>query len=184
MNIYEMAEEFKISLKKLKAMEKRGCLRVDGSAAESDPIRATLAKGNRLPVPQLVQLVEAPALLIDLGRFSEEAERQIAELGKPSAAPREISGLISEAAKNEPDAVAALMTWIKATLPSGKAVGHSWLAVRLLLGVPANLRKYEAPRIGRALLNCRNHPSFAGWWSVKPGVSQNSTIYHQSALDL
>lgn len=179
MNIYEMAEEFKISLKKLKAMEKRGCLRVDGSAAESDPIRATLAKGNRLPVPQLVQLVEAPALLIDLGRFSEEAERQVAELDKPQAAPRHVAGLISEAAKNEPEAVADLMAWIKATLPAGRSVGHSWLAVRLLLGVPASTRKYEAPRIGRALLNIRNRPEFAGWWTVKPGVSQNSTLYHR-----
>ena len=184
MNIYEMAEEFKISLKKLKAMEKRGCLRVDGSAQEADPIRATLVKGNRLPVPQLVQLVESPALLLDLGRFTEEAERQVAELDKPQAAPLDVAGLISEAAKNEPDAVAALMAWIKATLPAGRSVGHSWLAVRLLLGVKPNLRKFEAPRIGRALLNVRNRPEFAGWWTVKPGVSQNSTVYQKIALDL
>jgi hypothetical protein len=185
MNIYEAAEKHKLSLKKLRAMDKDGLLRLDESASASDPIRATLIKGNPLPVSQLVQLIEEPSLLLDLGKYAKDAETQVAALGKPETqvAPKHAAAAVTEAAKNEPEAVALLVDWLRQVIPS-RPVGHAYLATRLLLGIPAAIRKYEAPRIGRALLNCRNHPALAGWWKVKPGASQNSTIYQKLALDL
>lgn len=185
MNIYEVSEKFKISLKKLRLMEKAGVLRLDESAKASDPIRASFLNGNPLPVWQLVQLIEEPGLLLDLGKYAADAERQVAALGHPERepAPKEVAAYLTDAAKNEPEAVAILVRWLKQTVPA-RPVGHSYLAARLLLGIPASLRKSEAPRIGRALLNCRNHPQFAGWWKVKPGVTQNSTVYQKLALDL
>jgi len=185
MNIFEVAEKHKLSLKKLRAMDKDGLLRLDESASAADPIRATLIKGNPLPVAQLVQLIEEPALLLDLGKYAKEAETQVAALGKPAneVAPKPVAAAVTDAAKNDPEAVALLVAWLKETIPA-RPVGHAYIATRLLLGIPASIRKYEAPRIGRALLNCRNHPTFAGWWTVKPGVSQNSTVYQKLALDL
>ena len=186
MNIYEVAERFKISLKKLRAMDKAGLLRLDESASASDPIRATLIKGNPLPVAQLVQLIEEPALLLDLGKYATAAEAQVAALGiktEHAAAPKPVAAAVTDAAKNDPEAVAILVAWLKETIPA-RPVGHAYLASRLLLGIPPAIRKFEGPRIGRALLNCRNHPSFAGWWTVKPGASQNSTVYQKLALDL
>lgn len=186
MNIYEVAEEFKISLKKLRAMDKKGILRLNENASASDPIRARLMNGDPLPVWQLVQLIEEPALLLELGKYAETARGQVAVLGiktEHAAAPKPVAASVTDAAKNDPEAVATLIAWLKETIPS-RPVGHAYLATRLLLGIPASIRKYEAPRIGRALLNCRNHPTFAGWWTIKPGASQNSTIYRRLALDL
>lgn len=180
MNIFEVSERHKISLKKLRAMDKDGLLRLDESASASDPIRATLMKGNPLPVSQLVQLVEEPSLLLDLGRYAADAERQLGTLGaKPGGAPKPVAAAVTDAAKNEPEAVAILIAWLKEIIPP-RPVGHAYIAARLLLGIPPAIRKYEAPRIGRALLNCRNHPSFAGWWTVK----EKNTIYLKLALDL
>lgn len=185
MNIFEVSEKFKISLKKLRAMDKAGILRLDESASAADPIRATLIKGNPLPVAQLVQLIEEPALLLDLGNYAETARSQVAALGKPERepAPKIVAAAVTDAAKNDPEAIATLVAWLKETIP-GRPVGHAYLATRLLLGIPASIRKFEGPRIGRALLNCRNHPALAGWWTVKPGASQNSTVYQKLALDL
>lgn len=185
MNIYEAAEKFKISLKKLRAMDKAGILRLDESANASDPIRATLMNGDPLAVWQLVQLVEEPALLLNLGKYAQEAEKQLAALRDPlsQAAPKSAAAAVTDAAKNDPEAVAILCTWLRDIIPA-RPVGHAYLAVRLLLGIPPAIRKYEAPRIGRALLNCRNNPALSGWWTVKPGVKQNSTIYRKLALDL
>jgi hypothetical protein len=185
MNIYEVAERHKISLKKLRAMDKDKLLRLDESANASDPIRATLMNGDPLPVRQLVQLIEEPGLLLDLGKYTSTAEAQIAALGKPQneIAPKPVAAAVTDAAKNDPEAVAILVAWLKEIIPP-HPVGHAYIATRLLLGIPESIRKQQAPRIGRALLNCRNHPSFAGWWSVKPGVSQNSTAYQKLALDL
>lgn len=167
MNIYEVAERHKLSLKKLRAMDKDGLLRLDESASASDPIRATLIKGNPLPVPQLVQLIEEPSLLMDLGKYARAAETQVAALAKPEngIAPKPVAAAVTDAAKNDPEAVAILVDWLKKVIPASP-VGHAYVATRLLLGIPASIRKYEAPRIGRALLNCRNHPAFVGWWRV------------------
>ena len=186
MNIFEAAEKYKLSLKKLRAMDKDGLLRLDESTSASDPIRATLIKGNPLPVAQLVLLIEEPGLLLDLGKYASEAERQLAALGKPlnEIAPKPVAAAVTEAAKNEPEAVVLLVEWLRQIIPE-RAVGHAYLATRLLLGIPPAIRKYEAPRIGRALLNCRNNPALAGWWSVgHRGASQNSTIYRKLVLDL
>lgn len=185
MNIFEVSEKHKISLKKLRAMEKDNLLRLDESASASDPIRATLQNGDRLSAWQLVQLVEEPALVLELGKYTAAAASQVDELGHPERQPatKPAAAAITDAAKNDPEAVAVLCDWLKSVIPS-RPVGHAYLATRILLGIPPALRKSEAPRIGRALLNCRNSPALAGWWKVKPGVSQNSTVYQKLVLDL
>lgn len=185
MNIFEVSEKHKISLKKLRALDKDGILRLDESASASDPIRATLQNGDPLPVWQLVQLVEEPALILELGKYSAAAQSQVDALGHPERqpAPKSAAAAVTDAAKNDPDAVALLVDWLKSVIPT-RPVGHAYLATRLLLGIPPAIRKFEGPRIGRALLNCRNNPAMAGWWSVKPGASQNSTIYRKLVLDL
>lgn len=185
MNIYEIAEKHKISLKKLRALDKDKLLRLDESANAADPIRATLINGDPLPVWQLVQLIEEPSLLLELGKYAAEAGSQVDALGKPQneVAPKPVAAALTDTAKNDPEAVALMVDWLKQVIPT-RAVGHAYLATRLLLGIPLTLRKSEAPRIGRALLNCRNHPSMVGWWTVKPGASQNSTIYRKLVLDL
>lgn len=182
MNIYEFCEEFKISLGKARKMNKRGVLRLDGGDSEAaGEMRHYLGRGQALPAAHLVALLEDPALLLDLGRYADRAEQQIAELGakvKDDAAPREIVAYVTDAAKGDPEAVGVLLDWLKTILPA-RPVPHSFIAVRLLLGLAPSIRQYDVPRIPRALLNCRRHDAFAGWWKIETRAGRNITIYSQ-----
>lgn len=185
MNIFEISEKHKISVKKLRAMDKDGLLRHDASTTALDEIRSTLKTGNRLSVAQLVHLVELPAGLLELGKYAEKARVQIAELDNPAGqvAPREVAAQILEAFEKQPAAVAALVEWFKTIIPA-HPVGHAYLATRLLLGVPEASRRFDVPRLARVMAHCREHPGFAGWWRKEKSVSRNRTVYQKNALDL
>lgn len=182
MNIYEFCEKYKISLTKARRMDRDKVLRLDGgenkAAAE---MRHYLGRGQALPAAHLVALVEEPSILLDLGRYAERADAQLSELGpnvKDEAAPREIVAYIEGAAKNDPDAVDTLLGWLMEILPS-KPVPHSFIAVRLLLGLAPSIRGYDVPRIPRALLNCRKREEFADWWRTEKTPSRNVTLYQR-----
>lgn len=187
MNIFEISEKSKISVKKLRVLDKLGVLRHDASATELDGMRNTFREGNQLNVAQLVYLVENPAGLLELGRYAEKARAQMESIrdvaGQVKAAPPEISAQILEAFEKEPKAIAAIVEWCKSILPA-EPVGHSYIAVRLLLGVPENVRRFDIPRLQRVMMNCRDHPNFAGWWRREKLVSRNRTVYQKLALDL
>lgn len=182
MNIYEVARDFKISLSKLRKLDKAGLLRLDKSDPIVDAMRFYLGKGKPLTVPQLVALVESPALIEDLGDKAGTALAQVAMLNAPTAAPFEVAAEIDQAARGDLDAIGRIVPWLKSTLIAAESqghgvVGHHYLAVRLALASPAGLRDYNMARIPRALLNCRRYPGFAGWWRVGAKGSSNVTQY-------
>lgn len=182
MNIYEVAAQFKISVSKLRKLDKAGLLRLDKAHPLTDAMRFYLSKGKPLTVPHLVALVESPALIEELGDKAGAALAQVAILNAPTAAPLEIVAEIDQAARGDSDAVGRLIPWIKATIVAAAAQGHPivnhhYLAVRLALGSPASLREYNTARIPRALLNCRRHPGMAGWWRVVPKGSVTASEY-------
>jgi hypothetical protein len=185
MNIFEISEKHKISVKKLRAMDKDNLLRHDASTTALDEIRSTLKTGNRLNVGQLVYLVENPGGLLELGKYASKAEAQLAELDNPAGqvAPREVAALILDAFEKQPAAIAKLVEWLKTVIPA-HPVGHAYLATRLLLGVQENMRRHDTPRLQRAMMNCRDHPAFDGWWRTEKTVSRNRTVYQKLALDL
>lgn len=186
-NIFDFCEKFNISLAKARKMDKAGFLRLDDSLPDaSAEIRRTLANGDDLTAAQLVELVENPGAMMDLGRYATRAEEQIAALGRVEAAPKEIAAHVTFAAKGEDESVQALCEWLCEIIPF-EPVGHSFIAVRLLLGIPANIRHFDVPRIPRALLECRKREEFVGWWRVEKRKSRNVTIYQRPAkitLDL
>lgn len=185
MNIFEISERHKISVKKLRAMDKDNLLRHDASTTTLDEMRATLKTGNRLNVGQLVHLIEAPAGLLELGKYAGKAQSQLAELDNPTGqvAPREVAAQILDAFEKQPAAIAALVEWLKSVIPA-HPVGHAYIATRLLLGVPENMRKHDTARLQRAMMNCRDHPAFSGWWRTEKSVSRNRTVYQKLELDL
>lgn len=185
MNVFEFSERYKLSLAKARRIKKDHPQIFDEADSRFDAMRSTLSKGNRLTAPQLVQLVENPGNLLELGKHAAEATRQFAELGdaKGQAAPRLVVANLMEAAKGEPEAVQILADWMRKVIPSDP-VEHAYLAVRLLLGLPENLRKSEGARIPRALLNARNHASLAGYFHVEKVASQKRTIYQKKGFDL
>lgn len=184
MNIFEFCERYHISLAKARKIAKDNPAWFNATGNAFDLIRASLANGDRLTAAQLVELIEEPGGLLELGKYAGRAESELAALGKTQAAPREVVANIMEAAKGEPDALQILVDWLK-TIIGDSPVGHAFIAVRLLLGTPASIRRSEGPRIPRALHNARNHPDFAGHWHTKPGnKNRNITIYQKLALDL
>lgn len=189
MNIFELSDKSGIAVKRLRILDKLGALRHDASTTPTDEILATLKGGNRLNVGQLVYLVENRGELLELGKYTDKARAQLAEIGNTTGqgAPREIASQILEAFEREPAAVAALVAWAKTIIPA-RPVGHAFIAARLLLGVPKATRGYDAPRLRRVMLNCREHPEFAGWWKHEKiqgtKKSRNRTIYQKLALDL
>lgn len=186
MNIFEIAEKGKVSLSTLRRLEKLGALRTDGISGEFDEIRAGLMKGNEPSAMHLVTLIENRAGLLELGKYAETATRALAAVGEAQsqAAPREVGASILAAAKDEPEAVDALEAWLKQTLAHGRLVSHAYIATRLLLGIPASLRKAESVRIPRALLNVRKRASFANYWHSEKGTSRNRTFYQKKGFDL
>lgn len=179
MNLFEFTEKFKISLRKARAMEKAGVLRLDENTNErATEIRLLLSKGQPLTAAQLCELVEDPALVLDLGRYAARAREQIDALGnvKAETAPKEIAAYISEAARGDQEAVSVLLNWLFEIIPA-KRVGHSFIAVRLLLGLAPSVRKFDVPRIPRALLECRRRQEFAEWWTVEARGTRSQTFY-------
>lgn len=184
-SIHEFCAEFHISLAKARRMDKRGWLRIDGKTTPVDEIRLALKRGARLTVAQLVELIENPAGVLELGKYASTAEKQLDALKDPKReiAPREVAANILEAYQNQGEAVAIVAAWLRSIIPA-EPVGHAYVATRLLLGVPENIRKFDVPHMQRALMNCRAHPAMRGLWRTVQEKSRNVTVYQKIGLDL
>lgn len=179
MNLFEFCETFKVSLAKARKMDKAGVLRLDHNTSEAaQAIRHWLSNGQPLTAAMLCELIEQPGILLDLGKYADKARLELAALGdaRKEAAPKLVAAHIADAARGDRDAVLVLVDWIKGILPA-RPVGHSWIAARLLMGLPANVRKFDIPRVPRALLQCRKRPEFAGYWAIEARGAKTFTHY-------
>lgn len=183
MNIYEIAEKSGVSLRSVRKLEKLGVLKVGAVDPMIDKIVYMLGKSQQLPVDALAALVEAPDMMQELGRYSGEAEFQVSSLGKVERdkAPGDVAAEIDSAAKGDDAAIAKIADWLKTVIPTDCAVGHHFVAVRLLLGAPLSVRKHSYSRLARALLNVRRHPGFAGWSSYTQEGRHKLSQYHRPA---
>lgn len=181
MNIFEYADKYEISLKKARRQLKDGVLRLDESIdPQTVEIRDWLSRGQNLTAAQLCTLIENPGVLLDLGRYMDKAQDQLDALGdaKGEVAPKMVAAYVTDAARGDEEAVNVLVGWAKQILPN-KPVPHSYIAVRLLLGLAPNVRHFDIPRVPRALLNCRKREDFAPWWRVEKRKSRSVTLYQQ-----
>lgn len=179
MNLIEFCETFKVSLPKARKMKKAGVLRLDETLSEQvTAIRHTMARGQPLTAMQLCHLIEHPKDLLDLGSHASRAQEQLREMGnaKLEAAPKHIAAHISDAARSNKQAASLLASWIKQVIPRDP-VTHSYLAVRLLLGLPENVRKFDVGRIPRAMMEVRKLEEFSGWFEVHVQGKKTFTIY-------
>jgi hypothetical protein len=132
----------------------------------------------------MLALLEDPSILFDLGRYEERAEAQLAELGdvKGEAAPREVAAHITDARSGkEPESIAVLIAWLRSVIPT-RPVSHYWVSLRLLWGLPENIRKFDVPRVPLALLQCRKHPDLAGWWRVEDKGGRRQSFYQRPEM--
>lgn len=183
MNLFEICDTFKISLHKARLMHKKGVLRIDEDMSDTlAETRHLLANGQPLTAMHLCELVENPGLILDLGKYAGRAEGNLGVIGnaKEQAAPKQVAAYISDAACGDREAVDILLPWLMEIIPSDP-VPHSFIAVRLLLGLAPSVRKFDAPRIRKALLECRKREEFADWWYVSRIGTRNKTFYRRPA---
>lgn len=183
--LYEISEEMRISVKKLRQMHKKGYLRCDGSVDPiADDIRTFLNSGLHLTVKQLVALIDTPSLLLEIGPKQDKAQGYVESLGDIDPAPDDVWPEIAGAAAGDKESVQKLVQWAYEAIPAEGKVSYHYLAVRLLLAVPEDLRKYEFPRLNKAFLNMRKSPEFEGYWFTERQGKRNVTWYHQPSFDL
>lgn len=186
MNLLEFCAEFAISLPKARKMLKKNVLRLDENMSdEAISIVAKLRNGDNLSALQLCALIESPSLVIDLGRYAGKAQEQLDAIGnaKAEAAPKQVAAYISEAAKGdkaEPETFSILIPWLQSVIPS-VPVPHTFVGTRLLLGIAPSVRKFDAFKLSRALLECRKREEFADWWHVSRDGTKSHTLYHKPA---
>jgi hypothetical protein len=175
----EFCQKYRISHAKAKRMHKDGALRVaDAPSDIGAKIFETLAIRNPLSALELCGLIDDPGLILTLGRHTDKASAQLQAVGDAAKdkAPKEIAAILADASSGDPASVQALADWIKSVLPQ-EPVRYPWLACRLLLAFPANVRQFEAPRIVRALANVRKLESFAGWFRYEKISGRKAAIY-------
>jgi hypothetical protein len=188
MTLLEFCDEFRISHAKAKRMQKRGVLLLnDIGDLDLVKIRQTFRQSNDLRADILCALLESPSLVLQLGRYSGKAQDALDDIGDAIAgqAPREVALSLMDAANGDEAAIKSLCDWIKGALPKdGSPVGYHWLAVRLMLPLPANIRHHENERIRRALLRCRKSGALDGWFTYEHKSGRNVTIYARPKISL
>jgi hypothetical protein len=181
MTLLEFCDEFRISHAKAKRMQKRGVLLLnDVGNLDLINLREALRHSNPLKADTLCTLIDSPSLVLQLGRHSGKAQDALDDLGDAIAgqAPLEVSMSLMDAANGDDAAIRSLCDWIKSALPEdGSPVGYHWLAVRLMLPLPANIRHHENERIRRALSRCRKSGALDGWFTYEHKSGRKVTIY-------
>lgn len=188
MNIHDISRRTHISLANLRKLERLGVLMLDDENELAPVLRLHLGRNQRMTVAHMLALLDAPAMIAELGKYADRAKSQVDALGdvKASVAPREITAEIPEAAKGNPQAIRALGDWIKGALPE-YAVPYHWIAVRLLFPLNEFLREQNSRLVNLALLKLRQSPDFAGWSRSVPRGGKTTTIFSRPAnnsLDL
>lgn len=184
MNIHELSSRTNISLSNLRKLERLGVLTVDAEPELAPALRFHLGRHAQLSVAQILDILAAPDVLEDLGRYAIPVRAQIAALGNVKAAPREVTAAIFDAGKGDPEACEIIGTWLRDVLPADP-VSYYWIAVRLLYGLPETLKSQYTKRLNIALANVRKLDSFAGWYHMESaGAVRNTVRYHKPRLAL
>lgn len=178
MNIHELSSRTNISLSNLRKLERLKVLKVDAESALAPALRWHLGRNQHMTVTQLLDVLAAPDILDDLGRYAEQARAQIAELGAVMPAPRDVTAAIYDAGKGDTENVEIIASWLRSVLPR-EPVSYHWIAVRLLFGLPDTLKTQYAKRLNLVLANARKLDSFAGWFSFEKKGERRAVKYHK-----
>lgn len=178
--INEFAKSIGLSLRKLRKIDRALSGKFLPLLESADPVADTIRnyyrKTRTLTVAQMVTLIADPAIIDRLKPYGDAMRAILAELGDVVPAPFDAAAYIDAASRGDEDAILRIVKWIKTTLPD-YPVPHAYLATRLLLGVPPEMREYEAPRMSRVMLNCRKHHELSGWWHVAERNGRQMTLY-------
>jgi len=184
MNIHELHEKSGVSLRTLRKIEKLLKGRpIGASDPVVDAIKSQTNRTRPLSVAQYMALIDKPELIDALGNRAERIEQELETIGDAigQAAPREVTLRLQDAAKLNPEAVAIIAQWMQSAIPEQGCVPYAYLALRLIYGVPENLRRNALPLVPRAIQAAKQHEALAGHWRF----AEKATIYFRpTILDL
>lgn len=153
MTEFEIAERYKLSLRKVRQLMADGIISADLAAdPELAEIRHTLSRGQPLTVLHLCRLVSDPSSVKALGKHQAKALDQLKECEGVPVAPLHIAACIDAASRNSEEEIEALGTWIAATFVKAS---YRRVAVGLLMGLPPVVRKSESKRLSLAVHRVR-----------------------------
>ena len=178
--IHELADEFRISVRKITMLQKAGYLTAEPGKRESNAqARYYLKRGKMLTVQQLLDLARNPAKLEALDDLKAKAKGQVASMGDyaSEALPAERAyNLIYGAFTADGESLAWLSDWLQRTIPPG-GCGYHYIAMRMLWNVPAPKFKEAYAFIARAIINLRRHAGISD-------KDKNGMRFERLTLDL
>ena len=183
LNIYEISEQFKIPLTKLRRLEKLGLLKTkpyERTVMES--AIAVARHGKPLSARQLVQFTQMPERIKEAGDYARAIRAQVKALGDVAgeAMRGDLDSLLMLAAMSkDPGCIADIAKYIAGVIPAG-GCGYAYIAVRLLHGVAPNMLDFAAGYVSRAIAMARRDPALAGMSATENG----RTKFFQKSFDL
>jgi hypothetical protein len=183
--VQEISRKTGVGLSTLRKLHKAGYLKAEKESEAALALVSFLARGNPLSVGQLAALLRDPTLSYDLGRYAEASRLQVAALGavEATAAGREITAHLFDAADKQPAAVAVVADWMRNAIPA-HPVKHAWLALRLVWNLPESLQAGGLERVSLAMLNARHSGRLAGYWEIRNEAGRPQTFYQKPKLSL
>ncbi len=188
MNIYELSNKSGASLADLRKLEKLKVLKIDPEGEAIQKLRFHMARNMQFTLPMLLQMLDEPDLIDELGwqskRYERRAREQLAALGdiQATSAPREVTAEIPGANYGDEGAALMIAEWLKSVLPV-EPVGYHWVAARLLAPLNQCLREQYTSKLSLALLNVRKLPEFADHWrSEKIGTRKTIRYFRPENL--
>jgi hypothetical protein len=192
MDIHDINLEFRISLKKLRRMEKAGVLRIGKSQLPKhwQMVRSDIKKG-KMSARSIALAYRYPK---ELEKVTEITSRQrttikehILAAALPLAVPSPVESvpsinvIICGAATDWGDYLERFIQILKTQIPE-QDVGHHYVAVRILLMCKNEYGLHGAYEdLRSALLKAKDRPEMVGWWhreKIGEG-SEHRTIYHR-----
>lgn len=192
MDIYECHDEFRISFKKLRLMQRRGVLNVSRDKTPKYWLQAIsdIRKG-KLSARSIALAFRFPEKLEKLHFLTSKNRRALHEhfrsIELPGNEPDTRLNVSAPLAVTEkhPWATAQFIDAVKDLIPAHD-VDYYYLAVRLLIMCESDFQvDLMSGRMSNAFSSIRDEPAMQGWWHREPtSYGDHRIIYHRERYDL
>lgn len=176
MNIYEFADKYNLSVKKVKQIAADGALNLNpGKREVPSQMRYYLKKGRTLTAEHMLMLVRNPELFDILEEYEGAARKQIRALGNIPAdaiAEDQAATWIYAAMISDELMLPRVADWLAPVIPAD-GCGYHYVAVRMLYNVPSHRFKEAYSQVARACLSLRRCLELRGQILPQPDKSEN-----------
>lgn len=172
--VHEIADEYKISVRKVRLMLKNGDLNIESDTKRSEvkQIAHYLKKARPLSVANIISLLRQPEKIDALGLQAKAARKYLASLGDiagESLSGSQAANMIYGAAISDEIFLPKFAQWLASVIPAN-GCGYHYLAARAIYNAPENRFAETYRSLPRAILHARRTAYLAGM-SEKAGAT-------------